>query len=393
MEKLSLIGIDTRSMLNSALKLDYEVFSTSYFSTSDTPQIKNQKIILNESEGESCGSFEDQFSSSHILEVSKDYVDEVDYIIPISGISPSEFSKKNQKKILGTTEVKDIENKYRFYKKIKNEFLTPKTFSISDIDEAFEINENYEDTQFILKPLQGSGGYDINLLNNEMNIEINDNEFILQEYVTGVNVSSSILSTKTESKTLINTRLLTENDFYNNNSFIYMGNILPLTEKSIMADVNDIRKINETMNETSENLSQKFNLIGSNGVDYIINENGLYVIEINPRLQGTFECVEMSLGINMLDAHIKACHSEIINIPKEKYYSYKKIIYSPTRMKNKKINLDNIYDLPHLGSITEKSEPLLTIIDKDKNFEKLYEKVELASKIVKDIAISYQLDE
>ena len=95
----------------------------------------------------------------------------------------------------------------------------------------------------------------------------------------------------------------------------------------------------------------------------------------------------------MLDAHIKACHGELISIPKEKYYSYKKIIYSPTRMKYQKINLDNIYDLPHLGSITEKSEPLLTIIDKDKNFEKLYEKVELASKIVNDIAISYQLDE
>ena len=43
MEKLLLIGIDTRSMLNSALDLDYEIFSTSYFSTSDTPQIKNQK--------------------------------------------------------------------------------------------------------------------------------------------------------------------------------------------------------------------------------------------------------------------------------------------------------------------------------------------------------------
>ena len=43
-----------------------------------------------------------------------------------------------------------------------------------------------------------------------------------------------------------------------------------------------------------------------------------------------------------------------------------------TKYKNKiKINLDNIYDLPHIGSITEKSEPLLTIIDSDKDFKKL----------------------
>ena len=30
--------------------------------------------------------------------------------------------------------------------------------------------------------------------------------------------------------------------------------------------------------------------------------------------------------------------------------------------------------MPHLGSITQKDEPLLTIIDKDKDFDKLYEK-------------------
>ena len=160
-----------------------------------------------------------------------------------------------------------------------------------------------------------------------------------------------------------------------------------------MADVNDINHINEMMRETSENLTGKFNLLGSNGVDYILNENGLYVIEINPRIQGTFECVEKSLGINMLEAHINACHGEIIDIPKPQCYTYKKIIYSPARMKYEKIDLDNIYDLPHIGSITEKSEPLLTIIDSDESFEKLCEKVESSSKKVNDIARKSQLDE
>ena len=393
MEKLLLIGIDTRSMLNSALKLNFDIYSTSYFSTSDTPQIENQKIILNESDGESCGIFEDQFDSKAILEISKDYMDEVDYIIPISGISPSDFPGKFKKKILGNKDVKNIENKYKFYKKIKDEFETPITFSINDVDEAIEINKNYTDKQFILKPAQGSGGYDINLLDNDTSIELNDSEFIMQEYVNGINLSSSLLATKSDAKTIVNTRLLTEHDFGILDSFIYIGNILPLTSESIMRDVTDIDKINETMNETSENLAHKFNLIGSNGVDYILNENGLYVIEINPRLQGTFECVEMSLGINMLDAHIKACQGKIIEIPKPKFYSYKKIVYSPTRMKYQKIDLNNIYDLPHIGSITEKSEPLLTIIDKDKDFEKLYEKVESASKKVNSKAIEYQLDE
>ena len=393
MKKLLLIGIDTRSMLNSALKLDYEVYSASYFSTSDTPQIKNQKSILNETENQSCGIFEDQFNAANLLEISKEYLDETDYIIPITGISPSNFSKRHQKKILGTCNVKNIENKYRFYNEIKDEFLTPLTFRVDDIGEAIEICENHDNIQFILKPLQGSGGYDINLLNNDTDIQFNDGEYILQEYVKGINVSSSILSSAYDAKAIMNTRLLTENDFGIDNSFIYIGNILPLTSKSIMADFEGIDDINNEMNETSEKLAEKFKLLGSVGVDYILNENGLYVIEINPRIQGTFECVEKSLGINMLEAHIKACQGEIIDIPEPKCYAYKKIIYSPTRMKYKKIDLDNIYDLPHIGSITEKSEPLLTIIDEDVSFEKLFEKVESACEKVNSIARKSQLNE
>ena len=392
MEKLLLIGIDTRSMLNSALKLDYDIYSTSYFSTYDTPTIKNQKIILNESDGESCGIFEDNFNSSTILEMSKDYLDEVDHIIPISGVSPSDFSKKYRKKILGNHDVKCVEDKFKFYKKIKNEFLTPMTFHVSDMDEAYEINGNHQDIQFILKPLKGSGGYDINLLNNDLDIEFNDNEFIMQEYVSGINLSSSVLSSENETEGIINSRLLTMNDFGDSDSFIYIGNILPLTEKSIMSDIEDIDSVNEKLKSTSEDLIGKFNLVGSNGVDYILNENGLYVIEINPRIQGTFECVEKTFGINMLEAHINACKGEIMEIPKAQCYAYKKIVYSPTRMKYQPMDLDNIYDLPHPGSITEKDEPLLTIIDSDVDFEKLYEKVELTDKIVDKSAKRNRLD-
>lgn len=393
MEKLLLIGIDTRSMLNSALKLDYTIFSTSYFSTSDTPPIENQKIILKEESDVSCGSFEDKFNAKHLLEISADYIDEVDYIIPISGVSPSDFSRHDQKKILGTTDVGDIENKYRFYKKIRNKFQTPATFSVSDIGEAIEIQKSCPDTKFIIKPLKGSGGYDINLLDNSTSIEFNDGEFILQEYVAGINLSSSILASKNDTKTIMTSRLLTMHDFGKDNSFIYVGNILPLTEESIMADIRNIDEIKSQIKDASQDLSNEFNLLGSNGIDYIYNEDGLHIIEINPRIQGTFECIEMSLGINMLDAHIRACFGEIMEVPKAKCYAYKKIIYSPTRMRYEDFGLNNIFDLPHIGSITEKSQPLLTIIDKDNNFEKLFEKVESTSEKVNELARRNQVSE
>ena len=73
MEKLLLIGINTRSMIESGLKLNYTIYSTSYFSTSDVPSIENQKIILDESINPDCGVFEDKFSSENILNVSTSY--------------------------------------------------------------------------------------------------------------------------------------------------------------------------------------------------------------------------------------------------------------------------------------------------------------------------------
>lgn len=391
MEKLLLIGINTRSMIESGLKLNYTIYSTSYFSTSDVPSIENQKIILDESINPDCGVFEDKFSSENILNVSKDYLDEVDYIIPISGISPNDFEKKHQKKILGNKDISKVEDKYRFYKEIRNEFLTPETFYVNDVDEAVEIQKNNPEVQYIAKPLKGSGGYNTNLLNHQSQLQLNcDEKLIVQEYIEGINLSSSVLASENEAENIVNSRLLTQHDFEKNNQFKYVGNILPLTEKSILAPVKNTDAINREMADTSEKLIRKFELIGSNGVDFILNKNGLYVIEINPRIQGTFECVQQALGINMLEAHIKACQNEIIAIDKAKYYSYKKIIYSPKTVKYEKIDLNNLYDMPHLGSITQKDEPLLTIIDKDKDFDKLYEKVESSSQTVNKLANNSQ---
>lgn len=395
MDKLLLIGINTRSMVNSALKLDYNIYSTSYFSTSDFPAIKNSKCILHEEKDTSTGEFNQDYDPKRLLEESEEYLDIVDYIIPISGILASDFNgkyKKYQKKILGNKDIEKIEDKYKFYKKIKNNFLTPETFYVNDVDEALEINENSQDVKYIIKPANGSGGYDINLLDNDSLNQLNDGKWLVQEYVEGVTLSSSVLGTKNNAKNIINTRLLTSKDF-KEADFRYIGNILPLDKKSILANINKpINNINKELCEISEKLIKYFKLIGSNGVDFILNENELYVLEINPRLQGTYECCEQTLGINMLEAHIKASMNELIEIPEVKCYSYKKIIYTPLTMKYEKIKLDNIYDTPFEGTITEKEEPLLTIIEKDENFDNLIENVKIASETIDKSIIKSQVN-
>ncbi len=393
MENLLLMGIDTRPMVNSAMKLDYKTFSISYFKTVDFKVPYAEKHVLDQESVISCGRFEENYSPEKLLELSKDFLfqnhgeDEIDKIVLTTGINAKNFSgeyKKFRKIVRGNKNTESVENKFKFYNKLKNKFNVPLTFQPSDVGELNEILQQHDNNQFILKPLQGSGGLGIFLLNNESCDELKQvseicqnislENYILQEYIEGTNVSSSVLSSHDEIKNLINSRLITEHDL-GNESYEYSGNILPLDENSFRM-FNDNRteinsdELNDEMKNTSEDLIKEFGLIGSNGVDYILDKGGnLKVIEINPRFQGTYELVENSLGINLLDAHIKACEGEIIDIPNPSQYSIKKIIYARKQVNIGNLNIPNVYDIPYEGVKIEKDQPLVTIISSNEDLK------------------------
>ena len=368
MENLLIAGVNTRPMVNSGLQLNYNILSASYYLTYDFKKPFYEKHILDQEKGKSCGFFENNYSKDILLDLIKEFLNDTDYIIPVSGISPNDFNNKYKKKILGNPNTTKIENKLDFYKKIKNKYLTPETFKVKDITEVDEIVKNSEGKEYIIKPIKGFGGYGINLLNNESSNELNDieNQWIIQEYIKGKNISSSVLATKNDSQTIINSKNIS------NESFIYEGNILPLNNELLG---NSYENIIENINETSEKIINDFKLIGSNGIDYILDENNeLYVLEINPRLQGTYECCETLLKINMLDAHIKACENELIEVDSNiKEYCLKKIVYSKNKMKVGNLSkIKNIYDIPYPEVIIEKNQPFVTIIQKNNNLRSLY---------------------
>ena len=417
MEKLLIMGVNTRGLINSASKLPYQTYSVSYYFTIDCKTPYQDKHVLNQKSGKSCGFFETNYSPQKLLSLSSQYLENTDYIVLSAGISPNDFKgefREYKKKIIGNTKTKDIEDKYRFYKKIKNKYLTPKTFKIkykndanndySNVSEAIEIAKQYEGTAFIVKPLEGSGGYGVSYLKYSKGNEFKnslialkekysnyeDCDFLVQEYIQGTNISSSVLSTNREAKTLVVSRMLTESDFGKKNSFRYCGNIVPL---------NCSNNINmKQINNISEEIISKFKLIGSNGIDMIIDKDSTfdaknskfndensafdepYIIEVNPRFQGTYECIEEILEINLLDAHIKACAGELIEIPKPdpNEYSNKRIIYSNEKIKAGNLNINNnIHDIPLKGAIIEKDEPLITIVTSKDSFKN-------AENIIKD---------
>lgn len=399
MENLLIMGIDTRPMVSSALKLDYKTISISYFKDLDFPDPFAERHVFNPEQYNSYGSFEEAYSPQDLLDLLNEFdIDLIDKIVLTTGISADDFRNefsKLKKRIRGNLNSSDVNDKFKFYEKSKHKFNVPLTFRVGDVDELKEILKQYDNNSFILKPLNGSGGLGFLKLNNDNWNQLNNTEnmtenislenYILQEYIEGENVSSSVLSTKKEAQNLINTRLITANDLGNDN-YAYVGNIVPLDENSFNAlnsknkttttkskkySKDEIAELNREMKEVSEDLIKEFKLIGSNGVDFKIDtrKKDLKIIEVNPRLQGTYQLCENSLGINMLDAHIKACEGELIEIPKPKQYSIKKIVYAPKDVIIRDLKINNLYDIPHNGEIIEKDNPIATIICSNKDLK------------------------
>ena len=248
MENLLIMGIDTRPMVSSALKLDYKTISISYFKDLDFPEPFAERHVFNPEQDNSYGSFEEAYSPQDLLNLLNEFnIDLIDKIVLTTGISADDFRNefsKLKKRIRGNLNSSDVNDKFKFYEKTRNKFNVPLTFKVSDVDELKEIIKQYDNNSFILKPLNGSGGLGFLKLNNDNWNQLNNTEmmienislenYILQEYIEGENVSSSVLSTKDEARNLINTKLITSKDL-GNDDFAYVGNIVPLDEKSFNA--------------------------------------------------------------------------------------------------------------------------------------------------------------
>lgn len=361
MENILVAGINTRPVACSLKKLGCTVYSADYFGVMDLKPCVNQyRSILTQEPNQSCGKFTDKFNSRDIEELAVDFIDDVDSVICLAGVSVEYFPKN---KIIGNKSTEEVDNKYFLYKKLKDKFNFPMTFNVSDIGEAGEITGNYPDKDFIVKPIHGSGGYGIRKLVDMEDVDFTD--FILQEKLTGLNLSASVLATGSQSRTILTSRqIIGDTRLHQREPYGYCGNIAPLIDGNITNG-----NIADQISELAEGIIDYLKLIGSNGVDFMLQNGELYVIEVNPRIQGTIECTELSLNINMAEAHIKACQGILIDIPEPSKFAVKMIVHARERSQVEKLNFKEVYNLPAENVIIEEGEPVVTVVSSNKVLE------------------------
>lgn len=357
MERLLIVGANTRPVAEAAYDLGFEVYSVSYYCPVDFNFYHERRCILEQGPLKSSGRFHESFRPSQLRDLARDFVDEVDWIIVLSGGLPEDFPSR---KILGNKKTRRIENKHSLYKKLRGRFKLPATYKLGDIEEAWEIQRQEPGKRFLVKPLWGSGGFGVSLLSDVG--EPPKGPFLLQEFVEGLHLSASVLSTGKDAITVLTSRQLIDTSIRGwKDNFVYVGNVVPAPYPEIKG--------------VGEDVIESLSLLGSNGVDMVLSSGGVYVIEVNPRIQGTFECAQLSLGINMLSAHIRACEGELLDEPLTRRYAMKRIVYAPFRCQVGDLNFQRVYDIPCRDSIIEAGEPVATLLDSHKNLNILQENI------------------
>ena len=217
----------------------------------------------------------------------------------------------------------------------------------------------------MVKPKSGSGGMKNIIVRNESEMflfrkRLDSHEFIAQEFVEGIPCSSSVISTGDEAVVVAVNEQLIGIPWLTRLHFAYCGNITPFKTK-----------FREEVDEYSKQIAIEFKLQGSNGIDFMMTDKGVKVIEINPRFQGSIDTVELSTGLNIFDAHIKSFSGELPELMGPRCFAAKNIIYTDKKLKiNREIsdmlvkymNKGKAADIPRSGQEVHPDEPVMTIL-------------------------------
>ena len=385
LKTILVIGLDSVALAHSARKAGFKVFAVDFFGDQDLQKTCESTLsIVTQNVGESCGHLETDFSPNKFLVLARGIFarHRVDGIFLASGLedSPKTLLKLNQlAPIIGNhpRTIENVRGKVGFFNQVRKLGINhPDTTLVETAEEAKQAAKDIS-YPVLVKPLRSLGGSGIRLAESKTQLdEILQRiapfppRILIQEYIIGKHMSVSFVSTgKTSLILTLNEQLLGMKDVGQKEPFGYCGNIVPAT-------------FDEAFTKKCANLVQRisthFNLLGSNGIDLVVPEHGSpYVVEVNPRFQGTLECVEEFLGINLAKAHFDASIKGIL--PSWKNASSKVCIRLILYARHRSLVPDlsgfsGVRDVPLPGAIVEDGEPLCSVVTTERTRESAMEK-------------------
>jgi predicted ATP-grasp superfamily ATP-dependent carboligase len=223
------------------------------------------------------------------------------------------------------------------------------------------------DSQYpaMIKPRTGSGGWRNRIIRNEQEkknweIEFENPPSIVQEVVSGIPASVCCLADG-EQAVAISTN---EQILRGENAaapYGFSGSVTPFVSVG-----------SERMVSYAEKIAAASGCEGSIGIDFIAGDD-VWAIEVNPRFQATLDTVEMATGINLFEAHLRACDGTLPERrPSPEHYAVRTILFAErdlTVTGDMSRLAPAVADIPWPGTEFEEGHAVLSVYGRGKDRE------------------------
>jgi len=347
-EKILAIGYSVRHIVCSGSRAGYEMYAADAFGDVDTRRCAKKYFPLNPLQLQ---------ADVRLLEGA---INKMDGIIIGSGFESADFGflkAEDRRKILGNApeKTKEVSNKAWLASRLDDFGIAhPLTYTGRELAERIEKAKHLH-YPVVAKPAYGGGGTANFFCNNEKELircAKQLPEFLFQEYIKGKHASVSLISSKRETISVsVNEQLIGLDSLCAPGPFVYCGNVSPF-----------VTKFSERVCEIAEEMAMELGLVGSNGIDFVITDDGPFVIEVNPRFQGTLDTVELSTGLNLVDASMKAVRVDLlVERAMAKKYAAKTIAFANQEgVVVENFDTSGIVDIPEKGRIIKPGVPIAT---------------------------------
>jgi predicted ATP-grasp superfamily ATP-dependent carboligase len=246
---------------------------------------------------------------------------------------------------------------------------------------TFASNEHLPDdeTLWLKKPIASAAGQGIHAFDSN-NLSSLEPTKIIQERISGRNISVSFLMHPARTDLLGCTEQLLGHRELQASEFQYCGSIGPL---------HIAPSINKKLQELGEFLQHEYSLRGLIGVDLILDDDQLWLIEINPRYTASMELFESQFNRSMIQLHLDSFSKNPATFTRidhaGRHYG-KAVLFAreTTQIPNEfqpiwqaalKCQQPTVADLPPIGAIVQAGHPLFTIFAHSKSTAETREKL------------------
>ena len=398
--KIGVIGFNARPIACSLKKMGALVYVSDYWGDDDLPLCSTHwTSVLHPTKGHRQRRRLEKPTRELLIDNFLESFDGYDFDIVIIGSGFDDYPESLQpiarKWVLAGNSISQIRNA-RNHRKIRDileeyEIGMPRSWTVNSIDEIQKMTE-YVDFPFVIRPATSGGGRGIRFIRNQSDYEsIFDHlmtkyeKILVQEYISGLDFSCSILSTNSEARTIsIQGQFIGTPSAGRNCDFVYCGNYIPFE-----LDL----PIRKRINEFCEVVCNQLNLIGSNGIDFIIDKNNqIWFLEINPRIQGSMELLELSSGISLVLQHVNASNGNLFTKPLKYSPAVRLVVFARSsgfvpdlnafKCKKNSTHELRIVDRTPEGVFVKHRDPVCTILSTNQDIHMAYSSaIRVASQI------------